>query len=62
MLNPAAIGPGQEQHEMFTSSFTKRRMCQYDYRNHDGELFSCIKRTLDDCRADRDAWISAKTA
>ena len=62
MLNPRAIGPGQEQHEMYTSNFTKRKMCQYDYRDADGELFSCVKQTLADCQADRDEWLTAKNA
>lgn len=32
------------------------------YRDLDGELLSRIKRTLDDCRADRNEWIAAKNA
>jgi len=60
MLDTRAIGPGQEQHEMYTSSFTRSRMCQYDYRDFDGELFSCVKPTLEACRAERDTWVAAK--
>ncbi|MCB6981429.1 DUF3873 family protein, partial [Bacteroides uniformis] len=33
---------------------------QYDYRHTDGELFSCVKPTLDECRATRDKWLTAK--
>ena len=33
---------------------------QYDYRHTDGELFSCVKPTLDECRAARDKWLTAK--
>ncbi len=34
---------------------------QYDYRHPtDGELFSCVKPTLDECRAARDKWLTAK--
>jgi hypothetical protein len=49
--------PGQEQYEYYKCSITKKRRCQYDYRHHDGKLFSCIKLTLDDCRAARDKWL-----
>ena len=27
----------------------KRTLMQYDYRHTDGELFSCVKPTLDEC-------------
>ncbi|KAA4613768.1 DUF3873 domain-containing protein [Bacteroides ovatus] len=30
------------------------------YRHTDGELFSCVKPTLDECRATRDKWLTAK--
>jgi hypothetical protein len=33
---------------------------QYDYRHTDGELFSTLKETLDECRAGRDKWVQAK--
>ena len=52
--------PGQEQYETFTASGT--RYYQYDYRHTDGELFSCVRKTLDRCRAKRDAWLEAKEA
>ena len=35
----------------------KRTLMQYDYRHTDGELFSCVKPTLDECRAARDKWL-----
>ncbi len=38
----------------------KRTLMQYDYRHTDGELFSCVKPTLDECRAARDKWLTAK--
>ena len=28
----------------------KRTLVQYDYRHTDGELFACVKPTLDECR------------
>jgi hypothetical protein len=34
---------------------------QYDYRcPKDGELFSTLKETLDECRAERDKWLQQK--
>lgn len=37
-----------------------RTMYQYDYRHTDGELFSCVKPTLDECRRLRDEWLNLK--
>ena len=33
---------------------------QYDYRHTDGELFSTLAKTLDECRRQRDKWIEKK--
>ena len=38
----------------------KRTLVQYDYRHTNGELFSCVKPTLDECRAEREKWLTAK--
>ena len=39
----------------------KRTLVQYDYRHPaDGELFSCVKPTLDECRTARDKWLTTK--
>lgn len=57
MLDPQNIGPQQEQHEIYKDRITKKRRCQYDYRARDGELFSCIKPTLEDCLQARDEWL-----
>lgn len=53
---------GTELYENFTSGFgrKKRRLVQYDYRHTDGELFSCVKPTLAECRAARDKWLTDK--
>jgi len=49
---------GTERYEAFRCA---GRMCyQYDYRHTDGSLFSCVKGTLDDCRAARDKWLKGK--
>jgi hypothetical protein len=62
MLNPRNLTNGQEQYEFFKSSITRKKAVQYDYRDTDGELFSCVKPTLENCRAARDAWLQKKEA
>jgi hypothetical protein len=54
--------PGQEQYETFNHKVggKSKKYVQYDYRHTDGELFSCIKPTLDACRDARDAWLDKK--
>jgi len=53
---------GTEQFEKFQTGFgrRKRTLVQYDYRASDGELFSCVAPTLEECRRRRDAWLSEK--
>jgi hypothetical protein len=50
---------GSEKHEYFIARFGRqtKRMCQYDYRHVNGELFSTVKPTLDECRTARDKWL-----
>lgn len=53
---------GQEQYEKFSRKigrYTKKYVA-YDYRWTDGELFSCVKPTLDECRTERDLWLGNK--
>jgi len=54
--------PGQEQYEFYHSGFGKKRKkrCQYDYRDMDGELFSCVRDTLEECRKERDTWLQKR--
>ncbi|WP_304719811.1 DUF3873 family protein [uncultured Alistipes sp.] len=55
---------GEERYEYFTPAFARRtgkRFCQYDYRHTDGELFSCVTPTLEECRRKRDEWLNKKT-
>jgi len=56
--------PGMEQYETFTRKVCgkTKKYCSYDYRHYDGELFSCTKPTLKDCRAARDLWLEKKGA
>lgn len=53
---------GTEKYESFQFSYARRKrtLIQYDYRDYDGTLFSCVKPTLDECRAEKDKWITAK--
>ena len=54
---------GTEKYERFQLGIgrRKRTLVQYDYRHPtNGELFSCVKPTLDECRAARDKWLTAK--
>ena len=54
---------GTEKYEKFPTGpgSRKRTLVQYDYRHPtDGELFSCVKPTLDECREARDEWLTAK--
>ena len=48
--------PSNEQYESFTMG--RKRYVQYDYRAQGGELFSCVKPTLEQCREARDEWLS----
>ncbi len=57
--------PGQEQYEIFHINgrkLVKNIRCQYDYRHPDGELFSCVGKSLEECRARREAWLEKKAA
>lgn len=53
---------GQEQFEKFTRRVGRqiKKYVQYYYQHTDGELFSCVRPTLDACRASRDAWLAGK--
>ena len=53
---------GQEQYETFKTKIGRniRTKVAYDYRWTDGELFSCVKSTLDECRTARDLWLESK--
>ena len=54
--------PGQEQYETFTRRIGRKtkKYTAYDFRDHDGELFSTVKPTLADCRSARDEWLDRK--
>ena len=44
---------GTEKYERFQLGIGRRR-------HTDGELYSCVKTTLDECRTARDKWLTAK--
>lgn len=46
---------GEERFEHFTRD--RQKFVQYDYRTEDGTLFSCVARTLEKARQQRDAWL-----
>ena len=50
---------GQENYERFEARRGKW-FYQYDYRHTDGELFSIVLPTLDECRQKRDEWVADK--
>ena len=56
------IEAGTEKYEKLQTGIgrRKRTLVQYDYRHMDGELFACVKPTLDECRAARDKWLNNK--
>ena len=53
---------GQEQYETFYSSHRGRRVSRvmYDYRTHEGELFSVVAPTIRECRQKRDEWLAKR--
>ena len=53
--------PGEEKFVKYClGAFRGQIYYQYDYRHTDGELFSCVKPTLDECRTAREKWLTAK--
>lgn len=50
--------PGKEQYETFTNR--GKRYYQYDYRHTSGDLFSCVKPTLKECREECKKWINER--
>lgn len=57
MINPQNLKNRQEQFEEFVSTSNKKIYIQYDYRDENGKLFSCIKPTLNECREEKNNWI-----
>lgn len=55
---------GSERYETFSFRIGRKtvKRVQYDYRHTDGELFSCVGKTLEDCRERRNKWLGGRTA
>lgn len=54
---------GEEKYERFSFRDRPREFFyQYDYRHADGELFSCVKPSLKECREAREEWIKNNKA
>jgi len=56
MSDPSLIKAGEEVAKKFKSRITHKFYIQYDYRDFDGELFSCIANSIEDARKRRDEW------
>lgn len=57
MLNPQKLKNGQEQYEEFYSDISNKKLIQYDYRHYNGELYSVVKKSLEECRIAKDEWV-----
>lgn len=56
----STTAPGKEQYDEFWSETVSRPLVQYDYRHHDGTLFSTVRNSIDECRSQRDFWLMNK--
>lgn len=53
--------PEQEKYTTFIAgAFRGTEYYQYDYRHTNGELFSTIATSLEQCRKKRDEWLTKK--
>lgn len=54
-------GKGQEQYvKCILGAFWGTEYFQYDYHHTDGELFSTLAKSLEECRERRDEWLRMK--
>lgn len=60
MLNLKSLANGQEQYKPFFNNYLKKDRYQYAYRHTNGELFVCIRATVEECRAARDEWVAKR--
>ena len=52
---------GTEKYEKFyIGRRARKKMIQYDYRHTDGELFTTVAPTLEQCREKRNLWLNEK--
>jgi len=60
MLNPRNLKNGEEQYEVYFSHALNGNRVQYDYRHFDGDLFSTIGKSVDECRKEKERWVLRK--
>lgn len=60
MLDPKNIEAGEEQFESYYSEVLRKDLIQYDYRDHDGTLFSCVAPDLATARARKKRWLDER--
>ena len=64
-INGVSTCTAGEKYEKFQLKIGRkvRTMYQYDYRDTTtgGELFSCVKPTLEECRRLRNEWLNLKS-
>lgn len=46
---------GKESYEEFKNG--SKTYLQYDFRTYGGKLFSCVGKTLEECRDRKDKWL-----
>ena len=52
---------GKENYTTFRPAHRPKQIFyQYDYRHTDGDLYSTVAPTLEECRTRRDEWLTAK--
>jgi hypothetical protein len=50
----------QEQHIYLINPTTGKQVCKFDYRSMNGELFSCIRPTLEEAREACCDWLLSR--
>ena len=60
MLNPNTLQNGTEQYEKYYSDVVRKNLVQYDYRDYDGSLFTCVAKDIETCRQKRNEWLNKK--
>jgi hypothetical protein len=54
-LDPVSLRPGHEEYAEFPSTLDEGNVCLYHYRRKNGELFTCVHYSLEECRSLRRA-------
>jgi hypothetical protein len=51
---------GYERYEPFISKWDGNEFIRYDYRHTNGEFFSCVAKTLEIAREEKNKWLSGR--